>query len=173
MRIFAANCSQQHQIASYTMLESLKTITSHIGLGTQQHIGKADMNQQEVDYILSQLTPYGWVHINDIKTLMGTRLLPIVYSIDKPVSLSDMNKVINHNRGLLTKTGEQMRKDAAVDAHHVLSQGDREAADTMELTIREATAGDVPHDGTNETIAVARPGDNKIQSRADRRRNNR
>lgn len=173
MKLYAANCSQQHQVVSYRMLENSKAITQHIGLGTQQAIGNADMNQHEVDYILKQLTVYGWVHINDVKNQMGTTLLPIVYALDKPVSITDMNRVINHNRGLLTTEGRKMREDAAISAHHVLSQGDQNAADTMELTIREDKGGDIPHDGTNETIAVARPGDSKVQSRAERRRNNR
>lgn len=154
MKLYIANCSHQQQHFNYRMLESTRSFEQYVPIGGQIHISRTDLTQRDVDYIVEQNRRYGWLSVSEAKEKLGSERIPMVFSVDKPVTAADMYRIINHNRGVLTEDGKQRRKEAAVNAHHVIAQHDPEAANTMEMTIREDKPGSVEHDGINETISI-------------------
>lgn len=154
MKLFIANCSHQQQHFNYRMLESTRSFEQYVPIGQQIHISRTDLSQADVDYIVEQNRKYGWLSVDEAKNKLGDKNIPMVFSVDRPISSADMYRIINHNRGVLTQDGAERRKEAAVNAHHVISQIDPEAANTLSMTIKEDKPGSVEHDGLNETLTI-------------------
>ena len=156
MKLYAANCSNQIQNFTYRMIEVKNPLMGSIPMGTQIMVGKADMNQREVDYILEGLRPYGWRSVSEAMGRSEGIRYPIVYSLEGPVPLVVMQNVMDYNRGIISVEGLNRRKEAAIGAAEAIAERDMNAALTTEVHVEEESPGDInKEDGINETISVA------------------
>ena len=145
MKLYVANCTHQNRLFTFRLIEQGKGYSSQpIPMGRQEQIG-GDLNRPQLDSIVDQHKHYGMRHVEDLAGI--TYPVPLIYSVDKPVSAKVMEEVVNHNRDLLRKQGSMLRRDAAIATSHGMREYSPQAAETMSMSIEEEKTGTMDHGG--------------------------
>lgn len=110
-KLFIANCTKQFQDFTYTLPERPGVITQRIGPGGQLAI-YGDLNPLQIESILAQHANYGLVpavEVDRAKEFVG-----LCFSIDTPVKMPKIEKMLDHNDQMLRKRGEEIRDRSAI-----------------------------------------------------------
>jgi hypothetical protein len=146
MKLYIANCTHQTRILNHRLVEGKARgfSTQTIVMGRQEMIA-GEMNRHQIDYIISQHRPYGLLGVEEIDGV--THEVPMVFSIDKPVSAKLMQQLITHNSLRLKEIGSRLRRDAAIATSHGMREFSPAAAETVSLSVEEEKAGTMDHGG--------------------------
>jgi hypothetical protein len=108
--LFIANTSTKHNDFNFRLPGNPQLRIEKIPAGNQIRV-LADMNQEEIDYVVKQHEVYGLIHVSQIKKI--DQFSGMIYS-DKPISVNDMQVTMDKNNDVLLKEGYELKKVAAV-----------------------------------------------------------
>lgn len=135
MKMFIANCTKQVQDFSYRVTESPGVRMQRIDIGRQIQLA-GDLTQADVDYIIEQHTRYGMKSVDDARKSKGV-YTGVCYSLEKPVSIENMQIVLQLNDAVLTQRGQQQRKEAAIATAAAITQDGQQNLKGLETSVTE------------------------------------
>jgi len=107
--------------------------------GRQIPLSNRDLPIEAVNDIVNQLNEYGMVGVVDAQRndLPSRSTVPYVFNIGAPIPANVLQKVFDHNRGVLANAGKLLRQKAAIAGSEIVAQAVAEAAATSGVQIRE------------------------------------
>jgi hypothetical protein len=147
MKFYLANCTSQVQTFNYRLPERLGGhAVQHIDVGRQARIA-GELNQLQIDSLIAQCETYGSRKASDAAHYAAEGMVPMLYSIDKPVAHDTMLRIIELNARILHERGATIRKEAAIAASHGMRNFSPNAADNVALSVEEEKAGTMDRGG--------------------------
>jgi hypothetical protein len=149
MRIYVANCTSQLQALNFRLIEDPRRghSTQNIGMARQEIIA-GDLTRPQIDYFIEQQRIYGLHAVEDLDRAFARKVyVPLVYSVDKPVSHAVWQEVIEKNKILMKEMGSKLRREAAIATSHGMRDFSPQAADTVSLSVEEEKTGTMDHGG--------------------------
>ncbi len=111
-KLYIANVTSQTQEFMYWLPEATRHYTQTIHIASQTQVPGKDIPKTTIDSILEQHRVYGLVGADE--ALRGTHFYGLVYSIDKPVPFEKLQRLVDRYRGILNRSGEESRRNAAI-----------------------------------------------------------
>lgn len=183
MRLYIANCSHQRHIVMSRLPEMSGVLSQPVEAGSQIVYGGDKLNLPQIEAAIKHLSRYGLRTVQEAIHQGG--VVPLICSVDKPVSIDAIRTVIMQNRGLLKKRGDELRKSVAIEMSRAMESRSQEdplagVLDQLEVSVQEDNSGSLPTDDKplNEGVRVvpnraddrAPPPINRPQQKARRRR---
>lgn len=173
-KLFIANCTKQNMQFTYRLTDNPKRpMFLNIRYGAQAMLPQ-DLPLNELDRIIKAQERYGMIPVEELdrrKDYTG-----FVYSIDKPVPVAKIDRVINHNIGILDRRGVEIRRQTAVMANATIDKAISDqrsydprglgTKDVFEVSVIEQDQNNGQTTTINEIITVdanARPGDEPVR----------
>lgn len=153
MKVFVLNASMQYQVLNYRIPEYRSLLTARFERGQQLMLGQ-DMNIPQLESFIEQNRKYGMITVEEaLNHKPGTPIVWIV-NTEKAISQSLVDRVLNFNTGVITKIGQDMRRQAALATSHNMENIAHTpgAAKALEMSIEQVTGEDAGKMG--EGIAV-------------------
>jgi hypothetical protein len=171
--MYIANCTNQLQVFSYRQLGAPAIPNGaniqEIEIGSQERLPDDTLTPEEIDYIVNQHARYGMIHVSEIDR---TRPFVGLCWDTKPISISKIKTVVDHNNKVLTLRGMKLRQQAAVATSDSIEktivntppdQRYARGLNAIDLSITEEEhksglpyARDSDDTSVNETITVSR-----------------
>ena len=153
MRLYiACTKSSGTYVICYRIPEMTGAISQPIEAGSQVLVCHADLNQIQIDSVIGQLRKSaGLMEQDEIARI--DRVVPLVFSRDRPVKVDVIKSCIARNRGILFKKGDDTRKMAAIAADQraveALTQEPelRSNLHEFEMSVSEDTPGNMEREG--------------------------
>jgi len=171
MRVYVANLTKQRQEIYYwapeTEAKSPRMCPIEVGMQT---VLPGDFNTPQIDAIVKQLSPYGLVHVKEIKK--AKPFVGLCYDIDKPISVDALRLGLIHNNEVLEERGQETRKLAAVAVSQALdnSTDGRLPLTATQVEMKELDRKDGQSGDFEQTIRVSGEAENEGNERGRRRR---
>jgi hypothetical protein len=167
MNLYVANCTQQVQDFNYRMLESTALRVQKIEIGGQIRVA-GNLTTPEIDYIVEQHARYGLVAVDEIDR--SKPFIGLCYSIDKIIPVGKIERALEHNTGVLTERGRQLRADAAVASAKIMEDSGPKL-NALNFTIEEASkpGRDIEFQKQEVTVTRNEPDASPTPSRKARR----
>jgi hypothetical protein len=124
MRIFIGNATSQNFDFHYRLPETRGFRSQFIEMGRQVTIS-GDLSQKDIDEIVEQGSIYGMISVDEVDR-RATKYHGLVYSVDKPISSSKIEKLFHANTAVLVHLGQQLRRDAAIVENNRLLKNNQE-----------------------------------------------
>jgi len=179
VNLYIANATMQNRIANLRVPEVTKNIQLNIARGRQVRVPK-DLAQQDVDSIVEQMSKYGSIKIDEIGSKRSyATTIPYILSVDKPVPVTAIKRVLDHNKGVLKLRGDEVRQQAALASSQVMEEAAPGTLDNFETTLIEEKSGGMVHEGDEKPVAeglrvsgndVATPGTERTAKGPGKRR---
>jgi hypothetical protein len=128
VHLYIANCTRQNQIIFYRLdfnadgmprsQDGVQPKHQAIQPGKQAPIGGDLSHISQADSIVAQLRPFGCAAVSEINRL--NKFTPYIFDVDKPVSADAIRKVFNHNQGILSRNGAEIREMSAIAASEAI-----------------------------------------------------
>lgn len=134
MKMFVANCTKQARDFSYRLPDKGGRM-QRIEIGQQIQVA-GDLSQPEVDSVVDHYSRYGMLSVADARKSRG-QFVGLVYSIDEPVKIENMQIVLQKNDDVLTQRGQEQRKEAAVATSAAIMQNGEQGLKGLETSITE------------------------------------
>jgi hypothetical protein len=158
MRMYVGNCSQQVQDFYYRVPEEAQGRSSglrmqKIDVGSQVIIS-GNLSTPQIESIVAQHAPYGLIRVDEIDRTRP--YIGLCYDVDRPIPVNKLKYAIEHNREVLIKRGEEIRKETAVAVNQQLEEV-APGLTKSEFTLQEEKTGTGPeHEPLNEALRVTR-----------------
>lgn len=111
-KLYIANASQQVHQFNYWLPETPRHLTIEVPIGGQIVVGNKDLPREVVDGIIAQHRQYGLCTPQE--GIRDPRFSGLCYSIDKPVSYTQLYELANKRRMILMEQGKKAREEAAI-----------------------------------------------------------
>lgn len=160
MKMYVANASIQRHEFIYRIPEQRKERRLTIEPMSQVRLAD-DLNQGQIDDIVEQHEKYGFVPVEEVKSVKK-RFTRLCYSIDKPISSFHIELLSRTNISTLDDFGKEMRKQTAIASNEAVSkvladqreqQGLEADVNNFEMTIQEEEPSGGYDRPTSEVIA--------------------
>jgi hypothetical protein len=110
MRVFVGNATKQ--ILKFSYRAPGKGVrTQDVPIGGQV-ILSGDLTPEEVECALSQNAKYGLIDVKEIDR--SKAFIGMCYSLDRPISLSYLQRALDQNHNVLVERGKEIRTNAAI-----------------------------------------------------------
>lgn len=135
-RLYIANCTKQNREIQYHLhlkVDGGRLVSTDptpinrmaarqtILPGRQEIVASPDLPPWQIESIIRQLTPHGLVGKDELYSpAFRGQIIPMVYSLDRPVSRDVIMYVMDNNAGQLTEEGRQRRVSAAVATNELV-----------------------------------------------------
>ncbi len=121
MKMYVANVTEQVFDFRYRLPEVSKPRALTIPPRAQVRLPD-DMNQPQIDAVVKQHSPYGFVAIDAVSaSTRAGRKINLCYGVDRPVPGVRMEFLYRSNHEAAVKEGEQTRKETAVASSLAMS----------------------------------------------------
>src|SRR5262245_25451386 len=140
-RLYVANCTSQDLNLTYRMIESKRPHVQPIMAGQQIIVGGADVSLPQAEHLLEQLTRFGMRLVQELSSLLPNVDVPMVGSLDKPITSDIITDVVAHNGRAAFQRGKKFREEAAIAASTNIARTTPDAADTLKVSVQEETPG--------------------------------
>jgi hypothetical protein len=138
---------------AYCIPEMAGVKTQAIRMGSQVPI-PGELNPMQVDAIIEQHRIYGLVTVEEFERMKA--FVPFVASVDRPVKMETIQRVMALNTGVLVKRGQDMRKEAAVAVNAAIEEI-TPSIETLEMSVEEERQGSFSdRDAMSEGVRVSR-----------------
>jgi len=153
MKMYVGNATKQHFDFAYRMPGETKRIRQQrIEIGQQTQLS-GELTQEEIDYIIQQHNPYGFAAASEIDHI--TEPMSLCYSVGKPISVVQLQKLMFQNENHLITLGRKLRLDAAVAGNEQLQQVVNESGRNETLRAMEASIMEDNHDDRDQQEPVS------------------
>ena len=143
-KLYIANCTKQTRVFHYRLPEGgPKSIP--IDIGSQVRIPGVE-STEAANAVIEQHRVYGIRSVDDARKTK-VEFTGVVYSIDKPVSIENMQIVLRLNDDELNRRGQKMRAEAAVAAAQNTKQNENLQGNGPKLAGLEQTITEIRKDG--------------------------
>lgn len=112
MKIYIGNPTAQDREISCRPVESAKNLTMKVPAGRQAFFG--DFTDPQIASIKEQLGVYGLLTVDE--AMRARKPTHYLYAVDKPISASNILKVLERNKEIMKEDGALRRKAAAINA---------------------------------------------------------
>ncbi len=152
MRLFIANTkSQGTYVINYRMPEVTGVMSQPIEAGSQVMVASENLTEPQINAVVDQLRKTAGMMGSD-EISRQDRVVPLVFSRDRPVKLDVIKGCIARNRGIQHKRGADFREMAAIAADQRAAQALEPEPDLgnlqlMEMSVSEETPGTMERDG--------------------------
>lgn len=136
MRLFAANVSLHAQTIYYRGRDG-QILRHDIALGAQNVMQNDSLEEGDANDIISQLERYGMLRVEDAEKFDKDKKVTVIFNTDSPVPQKLIERHFARNRGLLTDEGDERRYEMAVANMASVSDIQKGAAPTFELSVEE------------------------------------
>jgi hypothetical protein len=150
--MYVSNTTKQNVSFLYRVPESSGVRNQEIPVGSQVALS-GDLSREAIDYIIDQHAKYGMVEVSEIDRIK--EFSGLCYSIDKPVPVGKIERLIHHNTGKLIELGKKIRQEAAMSGNSVLENDLDESGRPERLRNFEMSIVEENHDDRDETPAIA------------------
>lgn len=150
-KMFVANCTNQVQSFMYHVIGAKNYRNQPIDIGRQVQLS-GDLDTKQIESIAEQHARYGMVKADELDRATGH--IPILYSVDKPVSLTQMRRAAEHNKAVLLAKGRETRQAAALAVNASVESQAPGILNSLELSIEEQENRDGREREVDETIVV-------------------
>lgn len=133
MKLYIANCTKQAHDFAYRLPEGGNRM-QRIEIG-QQIVLAGNLSQPDVDEVLKHHGRYGMKSVEDARKAKD--FTGLVYSIDKPVKVENMEIVLAKNDQFLTERGQRQRVEAAVAATGNIIRDGNQGLQALETSVVE------------------------------------
>ena len=159
MKLFIANTTKQRQIFAFRKLETGRLVQIPINHGNQMMV--LDGSSDEVESVIRHHQVYGL--IDSTKIDQSQAFIGLCYSIDKPVSVSVIEKTIRDNDNHLTRGAHNRRQASVAALDNSLLESGTGYSGEMEVSAEQAKGRDDNEeaDVVSETIVTQRSGNKK------------
>lgn len=112
--LYVANPTRQNVTFMFRLPESTKVISQPIPMGGQIKVasGPAGLSTADITAITDHHAIFGMRPAVEIGKVKG--LIPLIYSVDKFVTASQLRAALLHNDAALTAEGKSMQRNAAI-----------------------------------------------------------
>ena len=118
MKVYIGNATKQ--VLRFSYRPPGKGIRAQdIPIGGQVLLS-GDLTTDEVDAALKQNEPYGLIDVKEIDRTKA--FIGICYSLDKPISLSYLQRALDQNHRVLVERGKEIRTNAAIAVNQGLEE---------------------------------------------------
>jgi len=112
--LYVANCTMQDHLFIYHLAEARRESMVTIPAGQQRRIAGVQ-SPIDVDSIVEHHSRYGLRSVVEVGKAVGQ--VPLIYSLDKPISATRIVEQMNLNQRVLNRQGEEFRRAAAIQTH--------------------------------------------------------
>jgi hypothetical protein len=124
--LYVANTTRQERIVYYrkNFDQDDRTPASQmtIAAGRQSIVGGRNIRIDEIETIRTQLEPYGLIAEGEVGKSSHKGVVPMVFNVDRPVSLNTINRVLDMNAGILIAAGTERRAKGAIIANELITK---------------------------------------------------
>jgi hypothetical protein len=124
MKLYIGNATSQNFDFHYRLPESRGHRSQYIEMGRQTLIS-GDLSQADVDAIIKQGSQYGMISVEEVDR-RATMFHGLVYSVDKPIASTKIEKLFHANTAVLVNLGKDLRKNAAIVENNRLLRANQE-----------------------------------------------
>ncbi len=160
MQLYIANATRMIQVFSFRLKGRPSATSQPIPIGGQT-IASGVNSQDEIDQVLKQHEQYGLVSVDDIER-SKTEFHGLCYSVDRPINVSKMEAAMRRNMEVLTRRGEEMRKQAAMSVNNSIESSIEQSGTEANLkklefsVVEQEPRGGKPEPLMSEGIRVSR-----------------
>lgn len=158
-KLYVGNATKQNLKFTYRIPGGAARVQD-IPIGGQVLLS-GEMNSNDVENIIDQNAKYGFIDVREIDR--SKEFIGFCYSIDKPISLPQLEKVFHKNHEVLVQRGKETRENFAVAINNELEDELMRSGmgnlKGMEVSIIEQDSPTRPSDAgpmVNEGIRVSR-----------------
>lgn len=153
--LYVANSTRQIQEIQFRLPDKSSPMVQRVQPGAQIKIA-GDLSTKDVEIILKQHVPYGWVEASAVdrtKPFIG-----MIYSIDKPVPYTRIVASMEHNLEVLSQRGKDNRDLAAVAMNSALEKqfAETHVAELRELDVAITEEDKLGRDSSRDLISEGR-----------------
>jgi hypothetical protein len=131
-RLYVANVSRKEHVICYRLdidKEGQRKDSNRRFQGaTQQNVPAGrqvliggDFHMSQIEHIVDQLSRYGMIGVVDVPRI-DNHPHELIFNIDKPVPAAVMERVRDHNSGVLVGQGRDLRRKAAVATNEAVQK---------------------------------------------------
>lgn len=167
MKLLVANSTKQDHEFIYRVPESTRLHQQPIPSGQQVQIYRDDTSDV-IDAIIKQHEPYGLVKVDEIdrtKPFIG-----LCYSTDKPIPISKIMYVAEHNDDVLAEQGQISRTESVAALGDALNKATEGKLNGLEVEVVESKRPGDTTKGFRQTIEVPRTTEGKPRNKGGRPR---
>src|SRR5881227_2555037 len=113
MRLYIANTTKQVQMFVYRVPEAGQRSPITIPIGGQQMLPD-ELPMSAIEDIIQHQSRFGFVSEDEIDRLRSEHVVPLCYSLDKPISPQKIERLVARNEAILTGRGKKAREDAGL-----------------------------------------------------------
>ncbi len=154
MKMFVANATKQNVNFLYRIPEQQGVRVQEIAIGAQVQLS-GDLDRVAIDYIIEQHSRYGLIPADSVDRTRD--FTGMCYSIDKPVDVGKIEKLIHYNVEKLVEQGKKIRQEAALSTSNALDYalddaggGSAPGVNKFEMSVVEEN-----HDDRDDLPAIA------------------
>jgi hypothetical protein len=164
MKLYIANCTNQLQTINFRVIEGddrdedyngrrrRSHSTQNIGMARQEQLA-GDLNRPQIDSLIKHLRAYGMHAVEDLARAYARKVyVPMLYSVDKPVSHDVWHEAMEKNKQLQKEQGTRFRREAAIATSHGMRDFSPNAADNVAVSVEEEKTGTMYH-GDDQPLA--------------------
>jgi hypothetical protein len=113
-----------------------------IAPGRQERI-PGDLHIGQIEELVSQLTDFGAASFDEIKRYAKDKVIPLIWSVDKPVSKAAIEHAFDHNKNVLREQGRKRREMAAIVSSESLAEKLVNEPRAFDVEFEEIDTGEV------------------------------
>jgi hypothetical protein len=152
VKLFVGNGSKQNHDFLYWVPSAKAARTQRIPIGGQIQIS-GELDRAAIDSIIEQHAPYGFAAASEIDHI--TEYVGLCFSVDKPISLTQLDKLMRHNTQVLSIRGRELRKQAALAGNDQLQASIADSGRPETLRQMEASMVEENHDDRSPEPVLA------------------
>lgn len=120
-KLFVANITNQIQQFTYWLPETPRHLVQPIEIGSQIQVANRDLSREVIDSIIDSHRRYGICTYAE--GMRDPNFSGVVFSIDRPVSITQMYELAAKRRGTITELGKRLREEAAIATDAAIVDG--------------------------------------------------
>ena len=113
-----------------------------IAPGRQERI-PGDLHIGQIEELVSQLTDFGAVSFDEVKRCDKAKVIPLIWSVEKPISKAAIEYILDHNKKVLREQGKRRREMAAIVSSESLAEKLINEPRVFDVEFEEIDTGEV------------------------------
>jgi hypothetical protein len=163
-KLYVANPTNQTRDFHFNVPEVAGRKSISIPAGAQRQIPSpnVELDSVTIEQIVGYYTIYGMVR--EEETPHRGKMIPMVYSIDRPMKLASFQKFIDHNNFVMIAQGKESREAAAISISDMINdnnaqQGIPDRLKVFEMSIQEESNNPTYAEGIRYDLNAPPPPD--------------